>query len=227
MRPGLIATAGAGTLLLDDVQNLDLGVQKQLLQVLDRGSYKAVGCDRVLTVACRIILAMAEDPDALMHKGLLLTDLRYRFGACAIEIPPLRERRSEIPLLAHRALKRCPQQTGVEGPTQFSDAVLGLLREGDYPGNVRQLEGVILSAYLMARADGAEMIGVEHTPLPPLPALKYTRHGDRNANRIAVDSMLKATGGNVKEAAERLGVSRNTVHAVRRNHSMRCGEKDR
>ncbi len=225
-RTGRIASAGNGSLLLDDLHTLDVGEQKKLLQVLDRGTYSPVGCDRVQTVACRVILAMTDDPDALMHKGLLLKDLRYRFGACAIGIPPLRERRTEIPVLAQRAVERCPQQTGVEGPTQFSDAALALLCEGEYAGNVRELEGVVLSAYLMARADKAEMIGVEHTSMRSLLALTYRRRGDRDANRIAVVTMLKATGGNAKEAAQRLGVSRNTVNTVRRSHSMRGGAKD-
>ena len=66
MRAGLLATAGTGTLLLDDLHTLDLGVQKQLLQVLDRGTYSPVGSDRVQTVACRVILAMTDDPDVLM-----------------------------------------------------------------------------------------------------------------------------------------------------------------
>ncbi len=100
VRPGRIAIAGAGTLLLDDVQNLDLDVQKQLLQVLDRGTYSPVGSDRVMAISCRILLAMAEDPDELVRRGQLLKDLRYRFGACAIRVPPLRERRAEIPALA-------------------------------------------------------------------------------------------------------------------------------
>jgi DNA-binding NtrC family response regulator len=127
VRAGRIAAAGGGTLLLDDVQNLDLGVQKQLLQVLDRGTYSPVGSDRVLTVACRIILAMTEEPNELMKKGLLLKDLRYRLGACAIRIPPLRERRAEIRLLAQRALARCPEETKVEGPTRLSEAALQVL----------------------------------------------------------------------------------------------------
>ena len=226
MRTGRIASAGGGTLLLDDLHTLDLGVQKQLLQVLDRGTYNPVGCDRVQTVACRFIVAMTDDPDVLMQRGQLLKDLRYRFGACAIGIPPLRERRSEISLLAKRALARCPNQTKVDGPTRFSDAALELLCEGEYPGNVRQLESVILSAYLIARADEAEVIGVEHASTPPSPALIYRRRGDRDANRIAVFTMLKATRGNAKEAAQRLGVSRNTVNTVRRNHSTRDSAKD-
>jgi len=215
-RTGLLATAGVGTLLLDDVQNLDLGVQKQLLQVLDRGSYSPVGSDRVLTVTCRIILAMTDDPDVLMQRGQLLKDLRYRFGACAIEIPPLRERRGEIPLLAQRALKRCAQQTGVDGPTQFSDAALALLCEGEYAGNVRELEGIVLCAYLVARDQGLAEIDVKHLPADLTSSLQYKRRGDPAENRLVVEQTLRMTGGNVKRAAERLGISRATVNAARR-----------
>ncbi len=212
MRAGRIATAGGGTLLLDDIQNLDLGVQKQLLQVLDRGTYSAVGCDRVLIVACRVILAMTDEPDELMRKGLLLKDLRYRFGACAIRMPPLRERREEIPLLAHRALERCPRETEVEGPTQFTEAALSLLREGEYQGNVRELEAAVEYGYLMARAGGATQIGTEHVPAVR-PVLRYRRHGDQEFNRVAVEKSLEITGGNVKAAAKLLGLSRNALNA--------------
>jgi DNA-binding NtrC family response regulator len=214
MRTGRIAGAGRGTLLLDDIHTLDLGVQKQLLQVLDRGTYSPVGSDRMVTVACRIILAMTEEPDALMEQGLLLKDLRYRFGACSIRIPPLRERREEIPLLAQRALERCPELTTVDGPARFSDAALALLCEGEYKGNVRQLEGVIVAAYLMARPAGTGAIDAQHLPHEICPPLRYQRRGDPIANRIAVEQALKRTGGNVKRAAKLLGVSRNAVHAV-------------
>jgi len=214
-RAGLIAVAAGGTLLLDDVQNLDLAVQKQLLQVLDRKTYTAVGSDRVLTVACRVILAMTDDPDLLMQKGQLLKDFRYRLGACAIGIPPLRERRGEIAVLAQRALERCPQQTGVEGPTRFSDAALVLLCEGEYPGNVRQLEGVVLCAYLVAKDEGAAAIEVQHLPLQTSLRVQYKRRGDREENRIVVERALRITGGNVKRAARLLGVSRNTMTTAR------------
>lgn len=213
MRTGRIATAGGGTLLLDDVQNLDLGVQKQLLQVLDRGTYSPVGSDRVLAVACRIILAMTEQPDALMKKGLLLKDLRYRFGACAIRIPPLRERRAEIPVLAQRALQRCPEDTKVDGPTRISASTLALLSEAEYEGNVRELAAVVEYAYLMARASGVGEIRPEHVPEGLCPPLRYQRHGDPAANRHAAEQALQRTEGNMKRAALLLGVSRNTLRA--------------
>jgi DNA-binding NtrC family response regulator len=211
VRPGRIATAGGGTLLDDDVQNLDLGVQKQLLQVLDRGRYSPVGSDRVLTVGCRMILAMADDPDELVRRGVLLKDLRYRFGMCGIRVPPLDERRAEIPSLAQRFLARCPEETEVEGATRFAAATLPRLAEAEYPGNVRQLQGAVQCAFLMAAATGATEVRAEHLPEGLCPMPHYERRGDPVANRRAIDRALERTGGNVKAAAGLLGVSRGTV----------------
>ncbi len=214
MRPGRIATAGGGTLVLDDVQNLDLGVQKQLLQVLDRGSYSAVGSDRVLTVACRIILAMTEPPVVLMQRGQLLKDLRFRFGACEIRIPALRERRQEIPLLAQQALERCPGRTGVAGPSRLTVRALDALSDGEYEGNVRQLYAAVEYGYLMARGAGRSEIGAEHLPEEVWPFLRYERHGDPKVNRMVVKRALLKTGGNVKGAARLLGISRNALNSL-------------
>jgi len=213
-RPGRIATAGSGTLLLDDVQNLDLGVQKQLLQVLDRKTFSPVGTDRIVVVGCRFIFAMTEDPDVLMQEGRLLRDLRYRLRACHIRVPPLGERREEIALLAQRALERCPAWTGLDGPTRFTGGALALLEGGEYKGNVRDLEGFVERAYLEARYVGAEAIRPEHLPDDLCPTLKYVRRGDAASNRRAVERALQRAGGNQAEAARMLGVARNTVRGV-------------
>lgn len=214
VRPGRIATAGNGTLLLDDVQNLDLGVQKQLLQVLDRGTYSLMGSDRVLTVACRVILAMADDPAELVRCGVLLKDLRYRFGMCGIRVPPLRERRAEIPALAQLFLDDCPRATKLDGPRRFSAAALSRLLEGEYRGNVRERGGAVVHAFLMARSAGADEIGPTHLPPEVCPPLRYERRGDPEANRRAIEGALARTGGNVKAAARLLEVSRGTVVRV-------------
>lgn len=227
MRTGRIAVAGAGTLLLDDIQNLDLGVQKQLLQVLDRGTYSPVGSDRVLTVACRIVLAMTEDPDSLMLSGQLLKDLRYRFGACAIRIPPLSERVAEIPLLAQRALEHCPNKTQVSGPSRIGEAALKTLCNGHYDGNVRQLVATIEYAYLMARATEAAEIGPEHLPEGLFPRLTYHRRAGWEINRVAVECALRRSSGNIKEAARLLGISRNALQTLMTNRSRRSETSSR
>jgi DNA-binding NtrC family response regulator len=218
LRTGRIATAGGGTLLLDDLHTLDLGVQKQLLQVLDRGTYSPVGSDRVLSVACRIILAMTDSPERLMCQGQLLKDLRYRFGACEIRIPPLRERRAEILPLAERALDNCPRTTGVDGPSRLSQEAIRALSDASYEGNVRQLIGAIERSYLMARRDGHAEIGPQHLPEELCPLLSYRRHGDPMANRMAVERALAKTDGNVTEAAKLLGTSRNALYHLLASH---------
>lgn len=215
IRAGRIATASGGSLLLDDIQTLDLGVQKQLLQVFDRGTYSPVGSDRILSVACRFILAMTEAPDQLMRQGVLLKDLRYRFGACAIRLPPLRERRDEIPLLVHHALAACESHTKLEGPSRFDDGAIALLQNGRYEGNVRQLCGVVEYGYLMARTAGKSEIQAEDLPLDLVTEVQYKRHGDPEQNRVVVENTLQMTGGNVKAAARLLGVSRNTLNSAR------------
>ena len=218
VRDGCIATAGSGTLLLDDVHTADLDIQKKLLQVADCGKYKPVGCDRWHAAACRFVFAMTEDPDALMRRGVLLEDLRHRFGHCAIRIPPLRERRAEIPAHAQRALERCAERTQVEGPTRFTEAAMRALCEAEYEGNVRQLEGIVLRVYLIARHRGASEIDVEHLPSSLMGRLQYRRHGDPEANRRVVERVLRITGGNAQKAARLLDVSRTTVNAARRCH---------
>ena len=158
---------------------------------------------------------MTDDPDALMQKGLLLKDLRYRFGVCGIRNPPLRERRPEIPLLAQRALQKCPEQTKLDGPSRFTDVALAFLCEAEYEGNVRELGAVVEYGYLMARAAGIAEIGTEHLALGLRCSLQYKRHGDPAANRVVVERVLGMTRGNVAAAAKILGVSRNTVNTVR------------
>src|SRR5204863_866636 len=112
--------------------------------------------------------------------------------------------RDEIPLHAERALELAAERTGVDGPRRFSAAALALLCEGDYEGNVRQLEGIVLHAYLIARYRGASVIEVEHLPAQITPRLQYRRHGDVEANRTVVERMLRITRGNVTKAAELL-----------------------
>lgn len=222
VRAGRIAAARSGTLLLDDLQNLDFGGQKQLLQVLDRGTYSPVGSDRVVSATSRFVLAMSDASDVLMKQGLLLKDLRYRCGACAIWMPPLRERRLEIPIHALRALERCPDATKLEGPTRFADAALALLCEGDFPGNVRELRAVVEYGFLVARAAGTETIGAEHLPKGVTTTLHYERRGNRDVNRQVVERTLRITGGNVSEAARLLGTSRHTVAALRSSPDLRA-----
>jgi DNA-binding NtrC family response regulator len=135
---------------------------------------------------------------------------------CGIRVPPLAERRAEIPLLAKRFLDGCPEETKVQGPARFQDRALARLEDGDYPGNARQLHGVVVYAYLMAAATGASEVRPADLPEGLCPHLRYERRGDPVANRRAIEQALERTSGNVKAAARVLGVSRGTVTTVLR-----------
>jgi transcriptional regulator of acetoin/glycerol metabolism len=99
---------------------------------------------------------------------------------------------------------------------------MAMLYEGDYPGNVRQLEGCVLHGYLMAKREGAARIDLTHLPADLTRRLQYKRRGNRDENRAVVERVLRVTGGNVKKAARLLGVSRNTLNAVRAVSSVRA-----
>jgi DNA-binding NtrC family response regulator len=165
---------------------------------------------------------MTDHPDTLMMRGHLLTDLRYRFGTCAIEIPSLKDRRREIPLLAQTRVGALRGQNWVEGPVGFSNGAFELLCRAEYGGNVRQLEGTVLSAYLLARAQASSNIEVEHLPDESKRGLQFKRRGEPKENRLVVERTLRMTAGNVKRAAERLGISRTTVNATLRTLSRKA-----
>jgi DNA-binding NtrC family response regulator len=224
-RVGWIVTAGTGTLLLNDFHTLALDAQKTLFRVLDNGGFTVLGANRVQYAVCRFIVAMTVDPRELVRQGKLYEDLFYRLWACSIKIPALRERREEIPWHAVRALAACCAVEGGDGPTRLSDAAMAVLCRAEYPGNVRELEGVIVRAYLVARELGSDVIDEAHLPCDSAPSLIYRRHGDRRLNQTMVEEALRVTRGNVTKTAQLLGLSRTTVRTVRRrfNNNMPLG----
>ncbi|MGH7537640.1 MAG: sigma-54-dependent transcriptional regulator [Gemmatimonadales bacterium] len=214
-RVGWFATVGRGTLLLDDFQNLARGAQKQLLQVLDHRTYSPIGSSREVPVECRVIIAMNEPPDALVERGRLLPDLRHRLGYCEIRFAGLAERRGEIATLAARFLAECRGRTGVDGPARIAPEAVTLLEGAPWPGNLRQLQGELVLAYLEARADGAAEIQARHLHERVRTVVPYKRRGDPEENWRAISRALAHTGGRVDEAARLLGVSRATIFNAR------------
>jgi len=160
-RDGLPRRAG-GRLLLDDLHTWNL-LCKSSCFGMDRGTYSPVGSDRVLSVACRVVLAMTDAPDVLMQRGQLLKDLRYRFGACAIGIRAARAQRGDSCVRATRA-GAMPGAHGFGGTDAVQRCGIGPAMRGGVLGNVRQLEGIVLCAYLFAREQGLAEIGVQHLP---------------------------------------------------------------
>jgi DNA-binding NtrC family response regulator len=211
-RRGLFAEADGGTLFLDEIGELPLPLQAKLLRVLQEEEVRAVGDTKPRRVDVRVIAATARELEAEVAAGRFREDLFYRLDVLRVKVPPLRERREDIPLLVDHFLGRSQESIGkpVRG---IDDDALERLVAYDWPGNVRELENVLERAVILARTD---RVGLSDLPAN-LTAAPGERRGAgrdlslRRARRALEARMireaLEATGGNRTHAARLLGIS--------------------
>ncbi len=231
-RAGFFAEADGGTLVLDEVGELPLAVQAKLLRALQEGEIQPVGSGKIDKVDVRVVASTNRDLAAEARAGTFREDLYYRLAVVELVVPPLRDRRDDVPALAAEMARRYGDKFGT-GPLTLEPALVEALVAAPWPGNVRQLENVI--ARLAALSTGATLRLVDWTEQPaptpePEPAPEDVERGERGepagANeplgpslkeqveafeRGVVARMLAATGGNQSEAARRLGTSRVTL----------------
>jgi len=205
---GRFELAHGGTIVLDEIGELSPSLQVKLLRVLQEKEIERVGEARVIPVDCRVIAATNRDLRALVDRGAFREDLFYRLSVIPIHVPPLRDRRADIPLLAEHFLTRIATQEGksIEGLT--ADAIDALL-EYRWPGNVRELENAMAFAVIKCRA---LRIGAEHLPPEIRSAPRATHPGAGTLTRDAIEAALQKTGGNRLRAARALGVGRATFY---------------
>ena len=221
-RKGLLEEAQAGTFLLDEIGEAPLPIQTKLLRVLEERSIRRLGDNRSVPVDVRIIAATNRDLEVSVHEKAFREDLFYRLNVIRIHIPPLRERREDIPLLARHFLALHCRRSGrnLQG---LAPDVLERLMTHDFPGNVRELNNVLEQAVALAVGP---MIEVDDLPErffqpygetaasprgvrpPPAVSLKETV-GDVEREHLL--DALRQTNWNISRAAARLGVSRNTL----------------
>jgi DNA-binding NtrC family response regulator len=212
---GLIGKADGGTLFLDEVTELGSAAQAKLLRALESREYRPVGSTTTLTSRFRLLAATNADVEDRVNRGLLRRDLLYRIDAVRLLIPPLRERRDDIPSIAAHLLQQIRQQHRY-GPTRFSQAAVRVLIDQDWPGNVRQLRNVVEAAAAEA-GPHAELIDTEHlipsfpnatvshpAPAESIPPLEVSL---RIASARAVRDALQVSGGNRRHAARLLRIS--------------------
>ncbi|MCK9463310.1 MAG: sigma 54-interacting transcriptional regulator [Proteobacteria bacterium] len=225
-KKGRFELAHGGTLFLDEVGELSPEVQVKLLRVLQERRIERVGGEQPIAIDVRIISATNRDLRAMVAKGRFREDLFYRLCVVPIHLPPLRERREDIPYLVEHILQRVSAETG-RRIRAVDDAALELLLAHPWPGNVREQINALQFAAI--HCDG-EVVRAEHLPLEirrhrpgaerPLPdrALDLQRGRDAQDDprlkltREAVDTALRATGGNRVRAAKMLGVGRATLY---------------
>ncbi|CAM3096768.1 sigma-54-dependent Fis family transcriptional regulator [Corallococcus sp. ZKHCc1 1396] len=220
-RRGLFAEADGGTLFLDEVGELPLGAQVKLLRVLQEGEIRPVGESRVERVDVRVVAATLRDLGRLVEKGEFREDLYYRLNVVNLALPPLRERREDIPLLARSFLGRFNRELNRDPPVQgFTPEAEALLTAYAWPGNVRELENAMERAVLLEEgtliAPGSlpEKLWAASAPAAAGPASALQATGDLSLKRAIremeesyIRAALRRTKGNRTRAAEVLDIS--------------------
>jgi two-component system, NtrC family, response regulator GlrR len=146
---GVIQEADGGTLFFDEIDSLSLGAQVKLLRFLQEKEFKPLGSAKIVRSDVRIIVATSVDLERAIHAGQFRRDLYYRLNVLAINLPPLKERRVDIPLLARHFLAKYAEQFGKKAASFSAEANQTLLFH-DWPGNVRELENVVMRALILS-----------------------------------------------------------------------------
>ena len=213
---GLFEAADGGTLLLDEIGELPLGLQAKLLRVLQDGEVRRVGDQRTRRVDVRLLAATARDLEAEAAAGRFREDLYYRLNVVTIHLPPLAERRADIQPLARHFATRLAGRLG--RAVVLSDDTLAWLEAQRWPGNVRELEHAIERAAVLADHELLEPADFRKEPLPAPRSPEEQGAGSGTlreaveaAERQAIVAALQAAGGNRRAAAQQLGVSLRTL----------------
>lgn len=224
-KPGLVEAADAGTLFLDEIDALPLDVQVKLLTFLDTQSFIRVGDTRLRQVNVRLIAATNKDLEQRVADGTFRNDLYFRLNVVPVELPPLRNRRADIPTLVRRNLERLNQRYDA-GKSIDRDA-MELLCRYDYPGNVRELQNILERSFVLT---DSEMIGPDDLPrelLDAAPPSMPSGHGTLAEATAAVEyqvlSRACARLSRQVDIARELGVSQATVARLLRRHGLRAG----
>jgi DNA-binding NtrC family response regulator len=213
-REGLFRQAEGGTLLLDEISEMPVDTQSKLLRVLQDQEVRPVGGKTSYKTNCRLIAATNRKPDEAIRDGKLREDLFYRISTVAVHLPPLRDRREDIPPLANAFLKRFAAQANriIRG---FTAAAIDRLTAFEWPGNIRQLQNEVQRAVLLCEGDT-----VDAADLSIASARVESSEGGSDTSftllegveRNTIIQMLKETGGNKLETAKRLGIGRQTLY---------------
>jgi len=219
-RPGRFAQAEGGTILLDEVGEMSPTLQVALLRVLEEGTYQPLGGSETLKANVRVLAATHQDLRRMVAEGKFRQDLYYRIHVVQVSLPPLRERREDIPLLVDHFVGKFRSLKGKD-ISGVSPETLALLMGHDYPGNVRELENIVEHAFVLC-AGG--MIEPGHLPAElagqdPVtaarPGLTLT-----DAERLHILSTLERRDWNREAAADELGVHRTTLWRKMRKLSI-------
>jgi two-component system nitrogen regulation response regulator NtrX len=222
---GTFERAHGGTLLLDEVADMPLETQGKILRVLQEQSFVRLGGTRKVEVDVRVLAASNRDLKAEIAAGRFREDLFYRLNVVPIRVPPLAERRADIPMLAEHFMARAAEASGLP-PRRLGADALALLQSASWPGNVRQLKNVLEWLLIMVPGDARQEVTVEH--LPPdfiesaTEGLRAATNGElmvmpirearENFERAYLQAQLERFSGNISRTASFVGMERSALH---------------
>jgi len=214
-REGLLRVAGKGTVFLDEVGELPLDVQAKLLRVLQEKVVRPLGSEEFYFLEARVIAASNRELQQAVREGKFREDLFYRLNVIPIHLPPLRERREDIPALADFFLKRYSSRA--YSAVRMSASAMQFLVQFDWPGNCRQLENAVQRALVLSDEDEIQISHLSQMNLTP--NARQSVAGDvsssllESAERQTIVQVMNQTGWNKREAARLLGISKTTLYA--------------
>jgi len=217
---GKIELASGGTLFLDEIGDMPLSLQPKLLRFLQERVIERIGGRREIPVDVRIICATHQNLEQLIAEGRFRQDLYFRINETAIELPPLRERREDIPVLARAFLHRYNREMK-RNLLDFSEAALAAMEVYDWPGNVRELQGRVKTAVALARGPRIEPQDLHLTASGHTRHLLTLREAREQAERQALAAALGEAGGKVAKAAEILDITRPTLYALLNKYNLK------
>ncbi|MDH3729172.1 MAG: sigma-54 dependent transcriptional regulator, partial [Myxococcales bacterium] len=228
-RPGRFLTANGGTLLLDEIGDMPLSAQSKLLRVLQEGTFEPVGSDEMIRVDVRVIAASHADLEGAIANGSFRSDLYYRLAALPLELPALRDRIEDIPMIAEQFLEQLAQRTG-RGPWRLSDGALDAVMNESWPGNVRELVNTLERATILQPGGvidathlalgGAAVIGSPSTEGENLPKMLPLQEHER---RYLAQALRRTNGKiyGVDGAAQLLGLKPTTLQSKLKKHRLK------
>jgi PAS domain S-box-containing protein len=208
-KPGQFCLANGGTLLLDEISEMDVALQVKLLRVLNNGEYQPLGSTQTMRTDARIIASTNADLQRDMANGRFREDLYFRINVVNLEIPPLNQRPEDIPLLVEHFIKSLKKKTR-KPIEKVSPEAIRVLRKYEFPGNVRELENAIEHAFVMCHGRN---IRPEHLPgkIINMAALKNGQNGYPRNERKIIEEALTRNNGNRNRVAQELGMHRSTL----------------
>ncbi len=218
-RVGRFELADRGTLFLEEIANISLALQAKLLRVLQTGEVERVGSSRAHAVNARIVSATNVDLHAETGAGRFREDLLFRLNTIEIHLPPVRERREDIPALAIHFLKRHAARYQ-KALGAFDAAAMQALLDHSWPGNIRELDHAIERAVLLAQGDTVRAADLALRPGAQGAASRYEELTLEEAERVLIQKALTRYDGNVSQAAKALGLSRSALYRRLSTHGL-------